>query len=202
MRRSLKHCTLKWSTSWAWCGCSLSWSACWTGRGAATGTQRERPVWCLHRRGGRGSWKSNIVREVAWIIYYKSAPNADRVEGVKITQNILDVINRCSQSARNSCVHVHVKLLARGCPDMWSMAMICKVNKLRKLYKIFTNTNSYSNTDFARHRIRIQIFGDLDLWSITWGDLDLWSRSFVHFEMIFVFDLDPKKNFMSSWSLI
>ena len=35
-------------------------------------------IWRLRWEGGGGTSKADVVREVAWILYYKSDPNADK----------------------------------------------------------------------------------------------------------------------------
>ena len=39
--------------------------------------------------------KRNIVREVVRILYAKSVPNVDKGEGVKKSENFVDIINGC-----------------------------------------------------------------------------------------------------------
>ena len=44
--------------------------------------------------GGRR--KSDVVREVAWILVYKSGPNTDKGEGAKKSENYADIISGSS----------------------------------------------------------------------------------------------------------
>ena len=41
--------------------------------------------------GGGGHAKADIVSEVAWIVEYKSVPNADKGEGVKESEYFADM---------------------------------------------------------------------------------------------------------------
>ena len=71
----------------------------WDGMGWDEMIVRDLQIWCPHRRGEGGHGKADVVREVVWILKYKSAPNADKGrEGVKKSENFADIISGNSHS--------------------------------------------------------------------------------------------------------
>ena len=63
-------------------------------------TIRDPPDMMSASEGEGSHGKADVVREVAWILYYISVPNADRGERVKKSEIFVDIINGSSRRMR------------------------------------------------------------------------------------------------------